>query len=209
MSRQNCKNCGEPYTFDNLVTPGRATKICGACQRKIYVHTGQICFEVPSSIQPDKSIKIPMGQGIAVLHDAQALKESREAASQTVPLSAPAPAQGPRVIQNDLPASGWKRANYTKKAETQKIVAEVLPTDLEKDAAEADVALGAKENLVLFLLYVFCFLWIAIAVFRLYLLLQGSVSTLEVWLPVVSAAFYSLVAAAIAEGLKTLWKQTD
>lgn len=100
MTRQNCKNCGEPYSFDNLVTPGRATMVCGACSKKIYTHTGQIYFESPTSTKKTSPLPVSIGNGIAFVPN----KET------------PIPAPGiPSMPAANLKSTSWKRANFTEK----------------------------------------------------------------------------------------------
>lgn len=66
MTRQNCKNCGEPYSFDPIVTPGREVRACGACQKVIYTHTGQIVLESKKSVIAEPT-PVRLAPGVALV----------------------------------------------------------------------------------------------------------------------------------------------
>lgn len=96
MTRQNCKNCGEPYEFDLLVTPGREERHCVACQRKIYTHTGQIVLSPTRSSYHRSEPKVSIAPGVSLVHES--------AISMTMNAKYPHLAQ--RHDQGDK--SGWK-----------------------------------------------------------------------------------------------------
>lgn len=190
MTRQNCKNCGEPYVFDNLVTPGRATILCHACQRKIYVHTGQIYFDPPVSKSGyvQSSVKIPLGQGVSVIQDPGSDSQNAKQFSQWQSSS---------------------RAEKTSKSGKQD------NSELEFKK-EVDMEFSRGQIFILMALYFFCCLWIVMAFMFLYQLMKGySFETIELqklfvsfhFLALVGSLFCSLISLALAEGCKKIWRR--
>lgn len=179
MTRQNCKNCGEPYTFDNLVTPGRATMVCSACQRKIYIHTGQIHFETPSShISTNTSVKISLGQGVSIVQEASSTKRGSSAVAE----------------KKALPLKQWQSVSYE----------DTEPKKTEFHAEE--IKFSGNQSFVLAILYLFSLIWVIFSIVKLIELMNDASFSWDNVESVVTSAFYAVVSIALAEGLKSFWK---
>lgn len=203
MSRQNCKNCGEPYNFDNLVTPGRATMKCVACQRQIYVHTGQILAE-PSPLQEkaredvDQVVMVVSHTGTDIrspyAHSAAGAVEKRDASPQNLD-------------------KGWKRSSKS-----------VVPPQVQP---QADKGVGFNDILnimevkpessaldtyslyqiaLIGVFYCFSLFWVGIA---LYILLTTTYPLMVSIFFVALMVFFGLCSLAVAEILKKLWRNED
>lgn len=204
MSRQNCKNCGEPYNFDNLVTPGRATMKCVACQRQIYVHTGQILAE-PSPLQ-EKAREDIEQVVMVVSHTGTDIKSPYSNSSS------------PSVEKRESTSEkGWKRSSKPAATATAPQVQaaagaggvgfnEILNIMEVKPEESAIDAYSLYQIALIALFYCFALFWVGIA---LYILLMTtyplSVSIFFVALMV----FLALCSVAVAEILKKIWRNED
>ena len=184
MTRQNCKNCGEPYAFDHLVTPGRATMICSACQKKIYVHTGQIHFDAPlSNIQANSSIKISLGQGVAVVQEADLYKKQKV----------------------EILSKKWQSINPGESEE------KCNKTTANPKFGTGDMKRSNVQTLILLFLYIFFSIWIVFAISYIYKLIKfypyenESVESMLFW--VVLSLFCALLSLTAAEACKRIWSR--
>ena len=197
MTRQNCKNCGEPYSFDNLVTPGRATMICAACSKKIYTHTGQMYFEAPLHQKNHSPAPISMGQGVSFVP----IKSAHS--TEAIP-----PASRPHA---DLPKSeGWQRAKaptptatLIKEVQVVTEQTEVLLSSTTEPLSKATLN-GAEKTLylainifsALLLASLFCFIIIMTAnTSRLFNCAENTVTSLTFF---ALSAFFGIAGLGIA-----------
>ena len=183
MSRQNCKNCGEPYTFDNLVTHGRATMLCAACQRKIYVHTGQIYLEpIPAaSIGSDRVVPVAAVESVFP--------------KAAVPGVMNAAASSPSLVSG----GGWKRSSKTTSIPVPETAARVRQ---ESEWKGDDSSYSFYEICIIGFLYIFFLFWIGCAV--AILLFSAYPMEINSFLVAVSA-FFGIISLAMAEAVKTVW----
>lgn len=204
MSRQNCKNCGEPYNFDNLVTPGRATLKCVACQRQIYVHTGQILAE-PTPLQ-EKAMEDIEQVVMVVSHTGTDMK-SRYSHSSS-------PVVEKREASSPNPEKGWKRsskpATPATSHEDQSTGGGVGSndslniTEVKSENSTLD-AYSLYQISLLGVFYCFALFWAGMALYVLLMAYPLLVSVFAIALMV----FLSLCSVAITEILKNLWRNED
>lgn len=195
MSRQNCKNCGEPYNFDNLVTPGRATMKCMACQRLIYVHTGQIYTE------PPLSVKMASERGCA--EDVAGKNSPASSEKNSVLGTVGIVAQGIPVSSSN--SGGWKRSSKTVSilASPDGRRRESAGSRSDEDWAGEESPLSLYEMGIVGILYLFFIFWFGCAA----VVLLRTAYPLEIAGVLVALfVFLGIVSLALAEGLKTLWK---
>lgn len=203
MSRQNCKNCGEPYNFDNLVTPGRATMKCVACQRQIYVHTGQILAE-PSPLQEKAREEIEQIV-MVVSHTGTDIKPRYSNSS-------PASVEKRETSTTQRSPKGWKRSSKPVAPTTPdsaegigfneilNVMEEVQPEGSWFDAY------SLYQIAFIGVFYCFSLFWGGIA---LYILLTTAYPLLVSVFFVALMVFLALCSVAVAEILKNLWRNED
>lgn len=202
MSRQNCKNCGEPYNFDNLVTPGRATMKCVACQRQIYVHTGQILAE-PSPLQ--EKAREDIEQVVMVVSHAGAdFKSSFPRTCSSVVEKRDASSQSPDH-------KGWKRFPKSAMPPPAQVEEEVGSDDILNimDARSDNKTIDAYslyQIVLIVMFYAFSLFWIGIA---LYVLLYTMYPLTVCIFFAALMAFLALCSVAVAEILKKLWRNEE
>lgn len=195
MSRQNCKNCGEPYNFDNLVTPGRATMKCMACQRLIYIHTGQIYTEPPLSVR----MASERGATEEASGKDRLVSAEKNSVLGAVGIVAPgSPASSPN-------SGGWKRSSKTVSilSSSEARGRELAGSRSEEDWAGDESPLSLYEMGIVGILYLFFIFWFGCAAV---VLLRTAYPMEIAGMLVALFAFLGIVSLALAEGLKTLWK---